>query len=437
MAETPTPAPGSVPSAASLPERPNLEYLRKRAKDRLVVLRESEPEARLAAAQLDVAREHGFASWRALKKHVDDLNEDRYRPFVAAIQRGDVAEVTKALDQEPGLIRARLNPHNRSALHQAAWLGKTEVVRLLLDRGAEVNVRDRGDHAYPIHFAAEMGFMEIVKMLVEAGAEIRGGGDTHGLGVLGWATCFQETRHEVAQYLLSRGATHHIFSAVVMGDGDAVRHLVEQDPTALTRPMSQFENHRTALHLAVMKRQYEIVELLLELGADPHATDKNQQTPLHLALVKDDPASLAIFERHGVELDQFTDENTPLNGVTPILSVRNVEASLGYYVDKLGFTKQWVWGDPVEFASVKRGEVTLFLTTAPGQGQPGMWLQLWVDDVDAMYVEYQKRGAIIKQAPHNFPWGCREMNVADPDGHRFRVSSSSTGEPDGVPLCED
>ena len=302
MADQPTPGSNSGHTPTPLPDRPHLEFLRKLAKDRLVVLRESEPDARLAVAQLDVAREHGFASWRALKKHVDEVNETRYRPFTAAIQRGDVDAVREALDRDPSLMTARLNPHERSALHQAAWLGKAGVVRLLLKRGAPVNVRDRGDHAYPLHFAAEMGFMEIVRMLVEAGAEVRGGGDTHGLGVIGWATCFQETRLEVARYLLSRGAKHHIFSAVVMGDGEAVRHLVEQDPTALTRPMSQFENHRTALHLAVIKRQYDMIDLLLELGADPHATDKNQQTPLHVALVKDDPASLAIFERRGVAL---------------------------------------------------------------------------------------------------------------------------------------
>ena len=45
----------------SLPERPNLEYLKKLAKDRLPALRRANPAAKLADAQLAVAREHGFA----------------------------------------------------------------------------------------------------------------------------------------------------------------------------------------------------------------------------------------------------------------------------------------------------------------------------------------------------------------------------------------
>jgi len=45
----------------SLPDRPNLEYLKKLAKDRLSALRRANPAAKLADAQLAVAREHGFA----------------------------------------------------------------------------------------------------------------------------------------------------------------------------------------------------------------------------------------------------------------------------------------------------------------------------------------------------------------------------------------
>lgn len=64
-----------------LPQRPNLEWLRKRAKARLRGLRAAEPETRLHDAQHAVAREHGFADWRALKDHVDRVNrEGRFRP---------------------------------------------------------------------------------------------------------------------------------------------------------------------------------------------------------------------------------------------------------------------------------------------------------------------------------------------------------------------
>jgi catechol 2,3-dioxygenase-like lactoylglutathione lyase family enzyme len=56
---------------AKLPERPSLEHLKKLAKNRLQQLRRSDPEAKLASAQLEVAREYGFTSWRALKTEID------------------------------------------------------------------------------------------------------------------------------------------------------------------------------------------------------------------------------------------------------------------------------------------------------------------------------------------------------------------------------
>ncbi len=430
MAEKP------VPPSMPLPERPSLEYLRKLAKDRLDELRRDKPGAKLADAQLAVARDHGFASWRALKARVDEVNVDHYRPLVAAINRGDLDAVRDAVDRDPSLVHAAVETHNRTALHLAAWKGQADIARLLLDRGANPNARDRGDHAYPAHFAAELGFLEIVKMLIDAGGDVRGGGDTHGLGVLGWATCFALTRTDVAEFLLSRGARHHIFSAVAMGDADAVRRVVEQDPTSLTRTMARWEQHRTPLHLAVLKQQHDMIDLLLDLGADAYLTDKNQQTALQIAMAKDDAEAVRRFEKHGVQLDMYIEQNIPFTGVTPILNVKDVEASIAYYVDQLGFHKDWDWDDPVGFASVSRGEVTIFLCR-DGQGGSGTWMSIWVEDVDALHDEYQRRGAIIRQAPKNFPWGCREMNVADPDGHRFRMSSNTTGESDGEPLAED
>jgi hypothetical protein len=61
---------------AELPESPSLEWLRKQAKRRLEELRRSDPAAKLADAQFELAKEHGFTSWRALKAHVDSLTDD-------------------------------------------------------------------------------------------------------------------------------------------------------------------------------------------------------------------------------------------------------------------------------------------------------------------------------------------------------------------------
>jgi predicted enzyme related to lactoylglutathione lyase len=116
-------------------------------------------------------------------------------------------------------------------------------------------------------------------------------------------------------------------------------------------------------------------------------------------------------------------------GVTPILNVKDFTASMDYYVTKLGFEKKWDWDDPPTFGCVRRGEVSIFLCEG-GQGQPGTWMYVSMDDVDALYAEYQKSGAIIRQPPRNYPWGSREMNVEDLDGHRLRMASAATGPAD-------
>ncbi len=112
--------------------------------------------------------------------------------------------------------------------------------------------------------------------------------------------------------------------------------------------------------------------------------------------------------------------------VVPILNVKNFAESMDYYVNKLGFRKKWDWGDPPTFGSVTRGKVEIFLCEG-AQGQPGMWMSIFVDDVDALHEEYKSRGAVIRQPPTNMPWGTREMNMEDPDGHRLRMGSHATG----------
>lgn len=104
----------------------------------------------------------------------------------------------------------------------------------------------------------------------------------------------------------------------------------------------------------------------------------------------------------------------------PILNVKDLPASMDYYVQKLGFKKEWDWGEPPTFGCVRRGKVEIFLCQGC-QGQPGTWISIFMDDVDALYEEYRKSGAIILEEPKNYPWEVREMQVEDLDGHHFRM----------------
>jgi len=133
--------------------------------------------------------------------------------------------------------------------------------------------------------------------------------------------------------------------------------------------------------------------------------------------------------------NQQTKANS-FEGITPILNVKNVPASIEYYVKVLGFKKDWEWENPSTFASVSRDKISIFLCQE-AQGQQGTWMSIFVEDVDVLYEEYQASGARIRQKPTNFPWGIREMNIEDLDGHRLRLSTSTNEPTDGVPLHEE
>src|SRR5262249_9521432 len=160
-------------------------------------------------------------------------------------------------------------------------------VEVLLRRGFDIRTRDKPDNATALHWAAQFGTLEVVKRLIDAGADIDGEGDAHEIGVIGWATCFRHVRKEVADHLLARGAKPTIFSGMALNREDLVRRLVGDDRALLrARKMSRFEHHRTPVHFAVLKNRPEMVRLLLDLGADASSKDSRGYTPLNFATAK-------------------------------------------------------------------------------------------------------------------------------------------------------
>ena len=365
----------SARAVRALPARPSLEHLKNEAKQRLKVLRRAEPNARLAGAQLAVARDYGFASWRQLKAHVDTLDPaqlERKRVFEAAragdidvVRRafaagfdpaaidddgrtihqiakaerheaiellsrdlqsrdthtpeveqtinaillaagtGQLAELGQLLDAHPDLLDASGGHFEKhTPLHRAAAHNQEGSIRLLLERGADVGIRDFPYNAYALHFAAINSDLPIVRLLVGAGSDIVGEGDDYEVGVLGWATCLRKLREDVADYLLRHGAELNFWCAIALDRGEAVRRFVARDPSLLKARMTRNHHRRTALHHAAAKNQPNMVRLLLDLGADPNATDATGATPLTTASQENaDVAIVAMLERAGAPLD--------------------------------------------------------------------------------------------------------------------------------------
>jgi catechol 2,3-dioxygenase-like lactoylglutathione lyase family enzyme len=131
--------------------------------------------------------------------------------------------------------------------------------------------------------------------------------------------------------------------------------------------------------------------------------------------------------------------------ITPILNVSNIVESFEWF-ERLGWKKGWDWGDPPTFGGVCSGHCEIFLCQ-DGQGgrgkgdspitfgedgdqsaDKGVWMSIWVDDVDAIHRHCIEQGIEITWPPTDEPWGVREMHVRHPDGHVFRISQGLEGE---------
>lgn len=125
--------------------------------------------------------------------------------------------------------------------------------------------------------------------------------------------------------------------------------------------------------------------------------------------------------------------------LTPILNVSDLQQSFRWF-GKLGWTKAWDWGTPPTFGSVRSGHCEIFLcqdgqggrgasghpaTFGPGSdeaAEKGVWISVWVDDVDALHSHCLAQGVEVTWPPTDMPWSVREMHVRHPDGHVFRMS---------------
>lgn len=393
-------------SNSTLPSRPSLEYLRKLAKDRLAVLRQTDPDAQLASVLLAVAQDHGFSSWRALKAEIDRRRATNRSRWFDAVQERDVETVRALLHDDPTLITARGPRHNASALHFAAGCGDLETVRVLLDAGADPN----------------------------------DDGDDERVGVIGWATFIANQDAipmDVVSLLVERGARHHIFSAIAAGNLNVIRTLVEQHPEALDRRLSSVYHGQTALHFAITRGRLDILDLLIELGADLDATDQHGQTALEFAMLRGDRAAAdrllaagARQPKQPLAPDLRTaggDLAQSIQAATLVVGARNVALTLDWY-RSIGFTEVGRYpteGPAVFWGMVTLGKAELTFDVRDGADPRGVSLLLVTNRVRDFYESMKTRqlnaGDVeFVKTLHEPEHGGEEFSIRDPNGFTLR-----------------
>jgi catechol 2,3-dioxygenase-like lactoylglutathione lyase family enzyme len=103
----------------------------------------------------------------------------------------------------------------------------------------------------------------------------------------------------------------------------------------------------------------------------------------------------------------------------PILRVESMEASLRFYVGKLGF-KNAEWGSQ-DFTCISREGACLYLCLG-GQGRGGAWVWMGVEDAEKLHDELKAQGVAIRSPLTHHSWAL-EFQIEDPDGNVLRLGS--------------
>ena len=328
-----------MPSDA-LPARPDLDQLRRQAKELRDAARAGDPAAlsriaahapagvhaapvTLAAAQLAIAREHGFASWPRLKAEAQARNAElsqRVEEFLVASVRDWTGRAARMLARDPWIATYDFRT--------AVILGDAARVRAMLDRDPALATRSDARTGWTALHAAcasrwhridpgrAEGLTEVARLLLDAGADpgVKAGspGQPGGQGGGQWSPLFcavaGASNPAITRLLLERGARpdddHVLYLAAFPDDHECLRLLL---------PYALDITRTTALSAPLSTGDIAGVEILLEAGADPnHLLDAGELgeshegtppvPPLSAAIALDcDPAIIALLLDHGAD----------------------------------------------------------------------------------------------------------------------------------------
>ena len=242
------------------------------------------------------------------------INEGSWPPLGEAVNKNDIA-IAKYLIAHGANVNA---PEYWTVLQQTPYVGNNvEMVKLLIANGAEVNA---GDWT-PLHGAADEGRRDIAEALVQKGADVNAK-DKKGYTPLYYAN--QNHNLDIIKLLVAKGAD---IKAVTLKGLTPLQSMSTYDSPDIVEQFldkgakvdERDDNYEfTALHYAARFGSTKVTEVLIAHGADIRAKDKWGYEPIHWAAYHDRPEIIELLIAKGADVNVKTSlGQTPLELAIP------------------------------------------------------------------------------------------------------------------------
>jgi|RhiMethySRZTD1v2_1073278.scaffolds.fasta_scaffold12100_4 ankyrin repeat protein/mono/diheme cytochrome c family protein len=261
----------------------------------------------------------GAAEVKELLARGADPNAKNDSGVAALIPATDNLESTRMLVEAGAEVNARTEAGDTALIVAAQRAGGARVVEYLLDKGANLKTATN-DGATALHRAAECGDVDVLKLLVDKGADVDAQRKNPFGGQSPLASAVVFGHGAAVRYLLSKGAKANIGDAglsraVFQGNVEIVKALLEAGVEVKNRGNQAFPGFGgfepiLALACFSYNADPQIVRMLLDRGADPTAKSQQGQTPLELARERgyEDVARLLV---QAIEKKQAAAKGTP------------------------------------------------------------------------------------------------------------------------------
>ena len=114
----------------------------------------------------------------------------------------------------------------------------------------------------------------------------------------------------------------------------------------------------------------------------------------------------------------------------PVVSTDDIQKSLSYYIDMLGFSLDFKHGDPVVYAGVKSGSVEIYFTYEPllakiiKEQNVNPEIFIWIPDAIRLFKEHVDKGAEIYEPISDRLWGTRQYVIREINGYHLKFAQA-------------